>query len=188
MSARLKALLRNYFFDGLLLILLGLAMLIWPLQALAVLCIVVGATLIVMGVIRGSAFFFTQGEDRTAANLLIGLAEIAAGVLLIVFRGFFIGMFQIITGVILLYGAALMLMQAGQLRAQKGPLFVWSLIFAAVTTLLAVLILTDPVAFAAFRTQLHGVSLMVEGLAMMIALRRVKLVAAALPPTDETDD
>ena len=73
-----------------------------------------------------------------------------------------------------LYGAALMFAQAWMLRSFRGRDFTLALVCACVTLVLAVIILVDPVAFASFITQLHGIALIVEGLSMLLVLRKVK--------------
>lgn len=51
-----KKYIKNYIFDGIFLTLLGIAMLVWPNDALKVLCYVSGGVFAVMGFVR-LAFF-----------------------------------------------------------------------------------------------------------------------------------
>ena len=172
MREKKNNLLRSTLFDGLLLIVLGVVMLIWPLESLGFLCVVIGAVLVLMGLIRLILFGRKEKDERRVRDIPIGLLQIAGGIALIIRPDFFITVFQYVTGVLILYGAVLMFAQAVRLRREKGALFAASLAFACVTTLLAVIILVNPAAFASFMTQLHGVALIAEGLAMIIVLRK----------------
>lgn len=172
MSSKLKKLIFNYIFDGILLILLGLAMIIWPDTALTILCYVTGGVLIVLGIIKGIIFFSNKGSDKVIPEILIGVTEIIFGVILIVMPWFFIEFFQIITGIVLIYGSILMFIQAYRLNAAKDKSYVVSLVLALITLVLAILILIDPQFFAQARTVIHGVSLIIEGFSMIIALRK----------------
>ncbi len=174
MASAHKSPFKSYFLDGVLLVLLGLAMLLWPGESLRVLCTGIGIALAALGLIKLIVFLAGRGGERSAGDLLVGLIQIALGAALILRADFFIGIFQIVTGVLLLYGSILMFVQAFLLRRTRGVLFVLALVFACVTAVLAVVILLNPVQFAAFITQLHGVSLIVEGAGMILVMRRVK--------------
>ncbi|MBQ3878928.1 MAG: DUF308 domain-containing protein [Oscillospiraceae bacterium] len=173
MSA-LKKVFRSYVFDALILIALGVVILVWPDESLRALCICIGVVLGLVGLFKIIAFAADKSSERSPLDVLFGLFQIVLGAAFIIKSDFFIGAFQIITGVILLYGSILMFIQAIRLRAIRGPMFVLSLIFAVLTLLLAVVILVNPIEFAAFMTQLHGISLIIEGAAMLIVLHRVK--------------
>ncbi len=172
--ASIKDILKNYMLDGILLILLGIAMLIWPNSSLKALCIIIGIALCVIGLVHVLGFFASKDATRSPQQLIGGILPLALGILLIAASGFFIGAFQFVCGLLLLYGAALMFAQAWMLRSVRGLDFTLALVFACVTLVLAVVILIDPVAFASFITQLHGISLIIEGLSMLLVLRKVK--------------
>ena len=183
-SKKVVDLLKSYVFDGFLLIALGLVMLIWPENSLMTICIVAGIIIGVMGFVRCIAFFVDKKKDQSPTDLLMGVILLAAGVALIVKSDFFISVFQYITGVILIYGAILMFAHAYTLRREKGPLFLFSLIFAIVTTALAVVILINPLSFASFITRLHGVALIIEGLSMIGVLRKIGVEAKGKKSND----
>ena len=174
MKMKIKNLLRSYFFDGLLLTALGIAMLIWPGKALETLCIIIGGGLVFIGLLKIISFFISKSGSGDPSDLLIGIIQSVAGVFFIVKPNIFIESFFIITGVLLIYGAILMFARAYNLRSIKGPMFTFSLIFAVITTVLAVIILINPESFGEFIFQLRGISLIVEGVSIMIALSKTK--------------
>lgn len=172
MTAKTKKLFNSYLFDGLLLIALGVVMLLWSGAPLKVLCNIIGIILIVIGAIKAISFIANKNNNRKITGLLIGLLQLAAGIILLVKSDFFVSFFQYVTAALLLYGCFLLFRQAYKLRAQKGTMFTASIVFACITLVLAVVMIVNPTALASFITQLNGVSLIIEGLAMIVALRK----------------
>lgn len=188
LSKKVIDLLKSYVFDGFLLIALGLVMLIWPEGSLKTICIVAGIIIGVMGLVRCIAFFVDKKKDQSPTDLLMGVILLAAGVALIVRSDIFINAFQYITGVILIYGAILMFAQAYTLRHEKGPMFVFSLVFSIITTALAIVILINPFSSAIFITRLHGIALIIEGLSMIGVLRKIGVEAKGRKSNDNGQD
>ena len=168
----MKELLKSYFFDGLFLIALGIIMLLWPEGSMMTLCIIIGAALMIMGLLKVIGNFSAGDASPRTSGLTLGLVQAGIGAALMVAPEFFIAVFQFIAAVLLIYGAVLMFIQAYRLRKERDVMFTLSLIFASLTTLLAIIIFINPRSFALFMTQLYGISLIVEGLAMIIVLRR----------------
>lgn len=174
MNAKMKKLLNSYLFDGLLLIALGIVMLLWSGVPLKVLCSIIGIVLIVLGAIKAISFIANKDKNRAITSMLVGILQLVAGIILIEKSDFFVGFFQYITAILLLYGCILLFWQAYKLREEKGTMFTASIVFACVTLVLAIVMFANPAALASFITQLNGVSLIIEGLAMIIALRKDK--------------
>ncbi len=176
MSKLLKILFKSYFFDGLLLLGLGVFIVLRPDNTLEMLCIIIGSVLTAMGVIKMIIYFALKKEKREIFDLIAGVVQIILGVALIVKSNFFITVFQYVTGVILAYGALLMFMHSFSLRKNKGIMFVLSLIFACITAGLAAIIFIKPIAFASFMMQIYGISLIAEGLSMIIVLNKASAI------------
>lgn len=174
-----KSYLKNYMFDGIILAALGLIMLVWPNEALKVLCCVSGGLFAVMGFIRLALFLMSSKEDRTVSALIIAILQLAVGIVLIIASDFFVKLFFIVTGLLLAYGAILMFVRMIQLRRVKGPMFYFSMFFGIAYLILAVIILINPVQFANFTTHIQGAALVIEGIGMIIVLRNLKLTLTA---------
>ena len=170
-----KTYYRNYIFDGILLVLLGLAMLIWPDKALKVLCYFTGGLIAVMGLIRLAIFMFNEKNNRKVFDLAVGIFQLALGFSLILAVDFFVSLFFVVTGLILAYGAFLMFYRAFQLRKDGGSMFVLSLVFAIITLIFTVIVIINPPAFADFATHIQGAALIIEGLGMTIVLKNYKV-------------
>lgn len=170
----LKKILKSYIFDGIVLVLSGIALIIWPGTALGIIVRVIGAVFALLGIIKIIVFFVNKNKDRKATDLFIGLVQLALGAALIIKPDFFISFFYVVMGIILVYGSVLMFIRAVRLRKQKGPMFVLALIFGFLMLALAVVIFINPAVFANFITVLYGISLVCEGLAMLIVLNKLK--------------
>lgn len=174
MSEKIKKLFASYIFDGFLLVALGVVMLIWNV-AVDILCYVIGGSAAVLGLIKVILFIVNKKGDRKTLNLLMGLLLFAFGLAVVIKPSLFINIFQIITGVILVYGAILMLIHAFKLRKEKGPMFIMSLVFAGITIVLAVIVFIDPFdPGTRARIIVHAIALIVEGLAMISVLHQIK--------------
>ena len=170
-----KTFLRSSIFEGILFILLGVAILVWPDHALKTLCIIAGIAVGLMGVLRIIFFFRTPKEERKIGMIIVGVLQLAFGIALIAASEFFINLFFVITGIMLVYGAFLMFFRAVQLRRVKGIMFALSIIFGIIYTILAVIIFMNPEGFAQFVTRIQGIALIFEGLGIIIVLRNLKL-------------
>lgn len=174
MKEKITELFKSYIFDGILLMVLGLLLIVWPGGALNVLCILMGAAVAIMGILKMISFFRRSNSERLPSDLLIGVIMLVLGIALIVKADFFIEFFNVVLAIMLIYGAILMFAQAIMLKDEKGLMFILSLVFSVITLILAVIIFINPVGFASFMTQLRGISLMVEGLAMILVMRSMK--------------
>ena len=172
MADKVKKMLKSYWFDGLLLILLGIWLLLWPNAAPKIICIVTGIVLAVLGVIKTAGFFSNKDKERKNTDLLIGLIELCFGIAILVRIDFFIDFFQIITAILMIYGCILMLVQGYDMREEKNARFKASIVFAVVTLVLAVMMLINPAALVKVISQITGVALIVVGLAIIFVLRK----------------
>lgn len=170
-----KTFLRSTVFEGILFILLGTAILVWPNHALKTLCVIAGIAVGLMGILKIIFFFNTPKEERKIGVMIIGVLQLAFGIALIAASGFFINLFFVITGIMLVYGAFLMFFRAVQLRHIKGLMFALSIVFGIIYTILAVIIFMNLESFAQFVTRIQGAALILEGLGIIIVLRNLKL-------------
>ena len=171
MTQKLISALKSYIFDGLVLIALGICIIRWPEAFLNTLFIVLGAAVILIGVVKAIIFFAT--EEKNVGDILLGVVLIALGVLLIVKREFFTTAFQYVIGVLLIYGSALLFVRAFGM-AERGVKFKTAIAFAILTLLLAVIIFINPGFLSGVIMFIYGASLILEGLAMILILRATK--------------
>lgn len=173
-NSKIRKLLRSYIFDGIVLVVVGILILIFPQQFQDIVFIGLGSLFILIGLIRAIRFFVKKNEEQFARELAGAALVICAGVVVILHRTYLINLLQVFMGVLIAYGALLMLAHAFVIRKTGGPFFVLSIVAGILTAGLAAVIFINPAAFASFQTQLYGIALIVEGLAMIIVLRRIK--------------
>ena len=149
----------------------------------------------VLGLYNIVHFFTVKKEEHKALDLVLGVLAIAGGIIILIRRDFFVQSFQILSAVIMLYGAVLMFINAARLRKVKGVFFILSLVFGIITLLFAVAIVLIPIFdreshLSEYMTIVHAVGLIVEGLAMIIVLRKIQAAnkeAKALTEGSDTE-
>ena len=174
MKDALKSLLRSHLFDGILLIATGLLIFIFPGTALTVLCAVVGALLIISGLANIITAFFFREASVDFLDLICGLLQLAVGILVIAKSDVFINLFETLIGFFLLICAVPFLIFACRIRQDlnRTKEFWLSLIALFAVTVLAILIIIKPAAFASFTVRLEGISLIIEGLGIIFVIGR----------------
>ncbi len=180
MNSKAVSALKNYWFVGIIFIALGIVMIVWPNITPTALCITIAVLLMVMGLYNVVHFFTVDKEEHKVLDLLLGILAIAGGVIILVRRDFFIQSFQIVSSVVMLYGVILMFINAVRLRKEKGVFFILSLVFGILTLLFAVALILIPIFdsqshISDYFTIVHAVGLIVEGLAMIIVLRKIQV-------------
>ena len=180
MASKLAKVFRSYVVDGLLLVALGVVILLWPDDSLTVLCAIIGVVLIIMGLVKGVLFFVDRDVPTRPMDLLTAILQLVAGVVVMVQSSFFISLFQILVGVILLYGSVLLFVRAIQLRQVRGFPFAAALVGGVLVAALGAVIIMNPPAFASFMMQLQGVAIIFLGVALIIVMQRIRSDANAM--------
>lgn len=167
----MKKVLRNTIIDAVLFILLGIALLIWPMQVLDIIYRVIGVLLAVTGLIKVIAFFAQKDKkERSVPNLLLGCVQIVLAIVMLVKPSLFEAIGPVVAAVMIGYGALLGLIRSiGMLRAKQTKLGIAVLVLSLVTLVLAIVVLINPVAFATFHVLMIGVSLILDGITLLIA-------------------
>ena len=163
--------LKNYIVDAILLITLGLVMLIWPQWSLQIIFKWVGIGLIVTGLIKG-VIYFTKKEkkERSVSDLLVGIAQLAAGIFVVVKAEFLASYFPIVAAILLAYGAIVMIVRAVSMKDGNQNRFRLSLILGIVTLVLAVVVFAHPAMLANLMMQTAGISMIIEGISLLIVM------------------
>ena len=169
----MKKILKNYAADAVLLIILGIILLIWPGQTLEVSCRIIGTALLLIGAVKIAQYFLDKnGDGRSLPDLLVGIVLALLGLWLIVNPAFFIGIVPYVTAVVIAYGAVISLVNAIRKKKENAPGSTAAIILAAVTLLLAVVVMLHPQVFSRIIVQLIGISLLVEGVTLIVAMSR----------------
>ena len=167
----MKKLLKDYVFDALLLIIIGLVFLLWPTKTMELFCRVIGIVLMVMGVI-GILEFSLRKEDRSAWSLILGILQFGIGLWLLVHPKFFINFIPYVAGVLVAVGAIIALIHAIRAATAGSAGAIVAIILATITLILALLVVFNPGFIAKAAMVWIGISLIVEGVTLLVSLSR----------------
>ncbi len=154
--------------------LVGILLLINPVGFTSGIIRVVGVVLILLGLISVMRYFRTDALIASAGQGLVkGLIAVAGGVFCIVQSKWFIGAFSVLT---MLYGVAILI--AGLFKLQltvdmlrmKWSNWGWTALSAAVTLIVAVIILLNPFGSTLVLWTFTAVTLIIESVFDMISI------------------
>lgn len=166
----MKKLLKNTLVDAILLLILGIVLLVNPGGALDTVFKIVGLMLIVMGAVRIISFFVKKDKkDRSVPALIIGIIQAVIGLILIEKPDLFIAIWYKAAAVLIAYGAIVSLIRAIKQMKEKSSATVATMVLSIVTLIMAIVVFANPVAIAAFYTQLIGISFILEGVTLALA-------------------
>lgn len=162
-------------FLGIVTVLLGILLLVYPLATATITTIVLGCILVVVGVIEVVLALRSHTAGSFFLRLLLGIGYGFVGVLLIANPLWGVAVLTIVVGAMLLFEAAMSAILAFQTRPASG--WGWLLFDAAITCLLGILILAHWPSSAIWAIgTLVGVAVLMRGItriALSAGLRRV---------------
>lgn len=165
MESLLKKVKANTILSSLLCAALGLVLVIWPDISMQIVCIAIGAVLILCGVIRLFGFFLNHdGSVYTQGNLVMGIVLVVVGIWIVATPGKVLAIIPIIVGILIVIHGVNNIQQTITLCKGKYSMWWLALIMAILTIGFGVLLITRP--FAALDTvvMLIGIFLIYDGL------------------------
>lgn len=150
---------------SLVLLLLGLALIIWPAAAQRVVCYVAGALCAALGMGRIAAQWRLSRDWGFQLSYLLGVLITLLGVLLIVRADAMIAIFGALVGLALAADSVVKLQMSLRMRAFGLPRWKALAIGAAALFVLGVVLLFDPFAGATAMTVVMGVMLVLDAAA-----------------------
>jgi uncharacterized membrane protein HdeD (DUF308 family) len=189
MESILKKVKANTILSSLLCAALGLVLVIWPDISMQIVCIAIGAVLILCGVIRLFGFFLNHdGSVYTQGNLVMGIVLVVVGIWIVATPGKVLAIIPIIVGILIVIHGVNNIQQTITLCKGKYPMWWLALIMALLTIGLGILLITRP--FAALDTvvMLIGFFLIYDGLSnVWIVSRIAKTVKMARQEAEAVD-
>ena len=169
----MKRYLKNYLLDAVLLIILGLYLLLKPGNTLTLFFRLLGLMLLIVGTVKTIRFFREKKRSmQDTVALIIGAIQLIFGLWLMISPGFLIRFVPIVAGIVIVYGALISLIQAIRAKQNGVSGATLALIFSVVTLVMGVLVVLHPAGIAAIIVQFIGVSLIAEGVTILLALSR----------------
>lgn len=154
---------------GVLMVILGIAVLVNPIGAIEALVRIIGWVLVAYGVITLVSAFM-KGDPVRSAPVELGLGGIttAAGLVMGIWPGAFVAFVWTFLGVIILATGVLDIMEAGEFRRYRSPLAMPATVSGAITALLGVLVIVAPMASATLGMLVAAVALLIDGVTEII--------------------
>ncbi len=172
---RMGQLKKTKLIAGIVSAVLGGVLLFWPGLTMGLICQFVGAALGITGVLT-AAVFFTQPKDSPfrAASLIAGIPLALLGLFIFLRPSFLIEFIPIVVGAIVLLDGIMNLLETFDLMKQKYSKWWVSLIFAALTITMGILLIMRPFGVAKFVMQAIGVIMLYNGLSDIFIASRIK--------------
>lgn len=161
---------KGFLLSALALMLLGLALLLWPEASLRLVCYLFGAVILVKGLL--SIWGYVRAEERFFFDyfgLVFGIAASALGVFLLLQPDTVVSVLPILVGVYVIVDAVVRLQSAFELRAMGYGRWWGFLILAGLSVALGVLMVVNPFETVQLLVMAIGVILLVEGALSLIS-------------------
>ncbi len=189
MGNLLKRLKTNIMISALLCVVLGIVLVVWPDLSMKIVCIAVGAALLIGGGVRLAVFFAQRnGSMYAQMNLIMGIVLAVVGVWILMKPDKVLAIIPIIVGIVIVLHGVNDLQQAVTLY--KGQYDKWwvALILGLLTAGFGILLICKP--FAALDTvvMLIGTFLIYDGLSDIWIVSRVYRTAKAMKQEAEALD
>lgn len=158
-----------------LIIVFGLALLIWPGQTTGLILNFVGGILMAIGaflIIR----YYIRSRKAMVRNMDLGFGITAAvlGLLVYLMKGFLLSIVPTIIGVVLLVLGFLKLQTALDFRRTNVFRWQFQLIISIISMVMGLVILINPFGTALLMTRMIGAAILIEGVQDLLSLRTFK--------------
>ena len=144
-------------------LLLGLALVFWPNRSVGILCMLLGAAVLLTGILYILGWFSWRRDRVSALVLLPGVVFCGLGVWMLSSPASLIRVVQYIFGAVLLFHGVVDLQAAWTLMSRRWPRWWLDMILGALTLALGVLVLINPFGAFAALVVLIGLSLVFDG-------------------------
>ena len=166
MKNMLSTIIKNKIVSCIVLLLLGVLMVLSPVEALSRAVRIVGIVLLVGAVVGFLIYFLSKKEDRSPLVLMESIVVALIAIFFIALPGVITGVVPLIFGIVLLLNALLDLLTA--LRLPRGKLIAVLLSMLAIVA--AVVIICNPEALGSIITRIIGVSFIYSAVVGLIGL------------------
>ena len=137
-------------------IVLGLVLMLWPQGAMNVICGVLGAAAVVLGVYKLFRYFTAQGVEVLFVNM-------SAGVVLLIRPTLLLGLLPILLGLLVVIDGTARVRTALELRRVGYGAWGLELAFSALSVLLGIMLIANPMFSLNLATAFIGAVLCVDG-------------------------
>lgn len=183
----------NLILASILTVIIGLILVLNPVNATVFICRTVGIILLATGLFITGSYFLNMGQNVGGSSLIAGLIELALGIWVSLRPDSFVQFLTVILGFIMLVHSFVMLQSAIEIKLFGIKRWWLLLITALLTLILGMIIIISPFATIAVTMTIAGISLIADGIIGIITTilisRAEKMINEAMQQTGyiETD-
>lgn len=183
----------NLILASILTVILGLILVLNPVNATVFICRTVGIILLATGLFITGSYFLNIGQNVGGSSLIAGLIELALGIWVSLRPDSFVQFLTVILGFIMLVHSFVMLQSAIEIKMFGIKRWWLLLITALLTLILGIIIIISPFATIAVTMTIAGISLIADGIIGIIVTilisRAEKMIKETMQQTGyiETD-
>lgn len=183
---------KSYIFISALYVVLGVALLAWPMMSVKMICYGLAVAMIVIGISYGIMYFTKDSlEGFLQMDLVIGIVCLAFGIFILLNPTFLSSVLPFAMGIILLLGAIVKIQSAFNMKKLRLKKWYLILICALVIGVLGAVLLWNPFEEEKYMILYIGICLILDGLTNLISLiciqtrlRKLKKIQKANPDID----
>lgn len=142
---------------------LGLVLMLWPQGAMNVICGVLGAAAVVLGVYKLFRYFTAQGVEVLFVNMSAGVVLLLVGLVLLIRPELLLGLLPILLGLLVVIDGTARVRTALELRRVGYGAWGLELAFSALSVLLGIMLIANPMFSLNLATAFIGAVLCVDG-------------------------
>lgn len=181
----------NLILASILTVIIGLILVLNPVNATVFICRTVGIILLATGLFITGSYFLNMGQNVGGSSLIAGLIELALGIWISLRPDSFVQFLTVILGFIMLVHSFVMLQSAIEIKLFGIKRWWLLLITALLTLILGILIIISPFATIAVTMTIAGISLIADGIIGIITTilisRAEKMISEAMQQTGYID-
>ncbi|MBQ9992212.1 MAG: DUF308 domain-containing protein, partial [Firmicutes bacterium] len=156
-------------------ILLGLFLLIFPTASARIICSVLGLVALVIGAFRLINYFRLHSNGQfLRTGFISGFIFCALGLFFILKPTVVMSILPFIIGLAICFNGIVKMQSAIELRRANYDKWIVSLVIAAITLLLGILLIINPFSGAKLAIMFVGAALVIDGITNIITMRTVK--------------
>ena len=176
----------NFILTALFCILCGAVLFVWPYMSARIACMVLGAILVLMGIIYFVSFLSTpSGTFIKQVHLVLTIVFVVIGVWILLKPDFVIGLIPVIVGIILVLHGFYDLQQAVFLGRAKYGFWWLVLLLAGLTIVLGGILLWNPFEAMSIAIKFIGVFLVFDGVSDLWIFSRARRITRQIRETVE---
>lgn len=158
-------------------IILGLIFILWPGASVLSICYIVGAVILVLGLIKVISWFsynYNQANSTFTFDFAYGIIATLLGLFMLLFPNTIVSALPIVLGILVLFDSIMRIQIAFDLKSASSKRFTSTLILALLTGVFGLIIMFNPFKVALTLTVFIGIVFLISGAVNLLNYVSVK--------------